>query len=315
MSAEKAQDIIKRAMADRATYDAMAARESEVWGNILPARERSEARTRDEAASGALRVARYQSSLTQLAREKGLHFERGVSLGCGAGRLERTLVQSGTCGSIHGLDVSEKAVAEAREIAARENLPLTYEVADLNFIELPPKAFDLVVAQTSLHHVLFLEKVAEQAWQALKADGYLWIHDFIGETQGQYDQKRLALINELLAILPEKFRVNIIQDRVITQITRPEPGHLASPFEKIRCAEIVGIFERWFTIEWRKEFTALLHLVAPPGMRAAYVENEDTKALFQVLLLLDRLCVEEGIVQPITGQYLMRPKPVNLISA
>jgi len=83
----------------------------------------------------------------------------------------------------------------------------------------------------------------------------------------------------LLAILPEKFRVNIIQERVITQIKRPEPGHLGSPFEKIRSAEIVGIFERWFTIEWRKEFTGLLHLVAPPGMRAAYVENEDTKAL------------------------------------
>lgn len=55
----------------------------------------------------------------------------------------------------------KKRWPKAREIAARENLPLTYEVADLNFIELPPKAFDLVVAQTSLHHVLFLEKVAE----------------------------------------------------------------------------------------------------------------------------------------------------------
>ena len=119
----------------------------------------------------------------------------------------------------------------------------------------------------------------------------------------------------MLAILPEKFRVNIIRDRVITQIKRPEPGHLASPFEKIRSAEIVGIFERWFTIEWRKEFTGLLHLVAPPGMRAAYVENEDTKALFQVLLLLDHLCVEEGIVKPTGGQYLMRPKPAGSISA
>lgn len=113
MSAEKAKDIIKRAMADRAMYDAIAARESEVWGSILPARERSEARARDDAASGALHVARHQSWLTQLAREKGLHFDRGVSLGCGAGRLEPALVQDGICGSIQGLDVSEKAVAES----------------------------------------------------------------------------------------------------------------------------------------------------------------------------------------------------------
>lgn len=296
-------------MADCELYDAMAARESEVWGKILPARERSEGKGRDEAASKTLRVGRHQSSLNQLARERGLHFRRGLSLGCGAGRLERALVQDGICECMHGVDVSANAAAEARAIAARENLPLTYEVADLNFVQLPPKSFDLAVAQTSLHHVLFLEQVAEQTWHALKEGGYLWIHDFIGETQGQYDPRRLALINELLAILPEKFRFNIIQERLVIQIKTPEPGQLGSPFEKIRCEEIVGVFERWFTIEWRKEFTSLLHLVAPPGHRAAYVENEDTQALFQVLLLLDQLCLEEKILRPTGGQYLMRPKP------
>ena len=43
MSADKAEEIIKRAMADRGVYDAMAARENEVWGKILPDLERSEA--------------------------------------------------------------------------------------------------------------------------------------------------------------------------------------------------------------------------------------------------------------------------------
>ncbi len=310
MSAEKARAIIERAMADRAVYDAMAARESEVWGNILPTLERSEARDRDAAASGALRVNRYQGSLLQVARERGLRFELGLSFGCGAGRLERLLLQQGVCRKMHGIDASPQAVAEAREIAQRENLPLTYEVADLNFVKLPPGAFDLVVAQTSLHHVLFLERVAEQAWHSLEEGGYLWIHDFIGETQGQYDSKRLALINELLAILPEKFRRNIIQNRTLSKIVTPEPGRLGSPFEKIRSAEIVDVFQRWFTIEWKKEFTAFLDLVAPPGMRAAYVENEDTKALFEVLLLFDHVCVEEGIVKPVGGQYLMRPREV-----
>jgi len=39
----------------------------------------------------------------------------------------------------------------------------------------------------------------------LKSDGYLWIHDFIGETQGQYDLKRISIMNQILAIRPEKF--------------------------------------------------------------------------------------------------------------
>ncbi|MGI8889160.1 MAG: class I SAM-dependent methyltransferase [Chthoniobacterales bacterium] len=305
---DKARAIIDRAMSDPAVYQEMARREGEVWGNILPARDRSEAVEKDHAASQNLLLGRHQSSLAQVAKERGFQFEKGVSLGCGAGRLERSLLAQGVCQSLHGIDVSEGAVAEARAIAERESLPLTYEVADLNFVQLPPKTYDLVIAQTSLHHVLFLERVAAQAWQALRENGLLWIHDFIGETQGQYDPKRLALINELLAILPEKFRTNTIQKRIVTQARRPVPGFLGSPFEKIRSEEIIKVFEQWFSIEWKGEFTGFLDLVAPPGTRGAYVENKDTRALFEVLLLFDNLCVREGIIKPVGGQYLMKPR-------
>jgi SAM-dependent methyltransferase len=94
-------------------------------------------------------------------------------------------------------------------------------VADLNFVKLPEKTFDLAVAQTCLHHILFLEQVAEQVWRSLRSSGYLWIHDFIGETQGQYDSKRLTIMNQLLAALPEKFRKNKITGRLVTEIKRP----------------------------------------------------------------------------------------------
>ncbi len=315
MSLDKAQEIIRQAMADRSVYDAMLARENEVWGKILPGRERSEVAIQDTKASATLGFFRYQSSLFRVANEKGLKFEHGLTLGCGAGRLERDLVTRGICRSFLGIDISEEAIATARDIAAKDNLPLTYEVADLNFVKLPEKRFDLVAAQTSLHHVLFLERVAEQVWHSLKNDGYLWIHDFIGETQGQYDSKRLSIANELLAILPEKFRKNKLNNRTTSEIKRPEPGTLCSPFESIRSSEIIPIFQRWFIIEWKLEFSAFLHLVVPVGTHTAYLESDDTKALFEILLLLDHLCIEEKIVQPTGGQYLMRPRPVNEIPA
>jgi SAM-dependent methyltransferase len=311
VNAETAAEIVRRAMADRSVYDAMAARENEVWGKILPDRERSEAAIEDMKAGAELRVNRHLSSLSTVARERNLKFEQGLTLGCGAGRRERELVKNGICKSFHGIDISENAVAAAREIAKEQNLPLTYEVGDLNFVKLPEKTFDLVVAQTCLHHILFLEPVAEQVWRSLRSSGYLWIHDFIGETQGQYESKRLTMMNQLLAVLPEKFRKNKITGRFVTEIKRPEPGHLSSPFESIRSSEIVPVFQRWFTIEWKLENSAFLQLVAPPGTRAAYLENEDTKALFEVLMLLDDLCIKEKIVQPTGGQYLMRPRFPN----
>ena len=309
MSVDKAVEIVRRAMADRSVYDAMAARENEVWGKILPERESSEIAVEDSKAAAMLRLNRNYSSLPQLARKKGLKFEHGLTLGCGAGRCERDLISRGICRSFHGIDISGDAVAKARQIAEEQSLPLTYEIADLNFVKLPEKAFDLVVAQTCLHHILFLEHVADQIWRSLKDDGYLWIHDFVGETQFQYDDKRLAIINQILAVLPEKLRKNIMTDRTTTEIKRPEPGRLGSPFESIRSAEIVPVFQRWFTIEWKLEFDAFLRLVLPPGTRVAYLENENTKAVFELLMLLDQLCIKENIVSPSGGQYLMRPRP------
>jgi SAM-dependent methyltransferase len=251
MSVDKAGEIVRRAMADRSVYDAMAARENEVWGKILTERESSEIAIEDSKAAATLRLNRNYSSLTQVANQKGLKFEHGLTLGCGAGRCERDLISRGVCRSFHGIDISEDAVAKAREIAKEQNLPVTYEVADLNFVRLPEKTFDLVVAQTCLHHILFLEHVADQIWRSLKNGGYLWIHDFVGETQFQYDDKRLAIINQVLAILPEKLRRNLMTGRTTTEIKRPEPGCLGSPFESIRSAEIVPVFQRWFTIEWK----------------------------------------------------------------
>lgn len=308
MSADKAGEIVRQAMQDRSVYDAMAARENEVWGKILPDRDDSEAVLEDSKAGATLGIFRNQSSLFRVANEKSLRFEQGLTLGCGAGRFERDLLSRGVCRSFHGIDVSERAIARAREIAKEQSLLLTYEVADLNFIKLPEKRFDLIVAQTCLHHLLYLEHVAEQVWRSLKSDGYLWIHDFIGETQFQYDSKRICIANQILAVLPEKFRKNSITGRLIGEVRRPEPGRLASPFESIRSAEILQVFQRWFTIEWKTEFDAFLRFVVPSGNRAGYLENGDTRALFETLMLLDQLCIEEKILRPTGGQYLMRPR-------
>lgn len=313
MSADKVREIIDRAMADRSVYDAMAARENEVWGKVLPERDQSDLAIEDTKAGSTLGLHRNCSSLYHVAKEKGLRFEHGLTLGCGAGRCERDLISRGVGISFHGIDISENAIAKAREIAKEQNLPLTYEVADLNFARLPERTFDLVVAQTCLHHLLFLEHVAEQIWQSLKSGGHLWIHDFIGETQFQYDPKRISIANKILRALPEKLKKNRITGQLLEEIKRPEPGQLCSPFESIRSSEIVPVFQRWFTIEWKIEFDAFLRFVVPAGTRAAYLENEDTKGLFEILILLDQLCIEEGIVQPTAGQYLMRPRSLDEI--
>jgi hypothetical protein len=127
-------------------------------------------------------------------------------------------------------------------------------------VELAEKTFDLVAAQASLYHFFFLKRVAEQVWRSLKNDDFLWIYFFVGEPYWQYDPKRLSITNQILAILPQKFRKNTINNHLTTEIKQPESRTLGFPFESIRSDEIIPVFQPWFTIEWKLEFSAFLHL-------------------------------------------------------
>jgi SAM-dependent methyltransferase len=303
---EKARQIIERAMSDRSVYDEMARKEASHWGSFLVTRERSQAQAEDQAAAATLRLHRDEFSLLIWARANNRVFQNGLSVGCGEGRAERRILADGICRRFHGIDVAEEALAEAREKA--KGLPLTYEAVDINFAQLPERRYDLVVAQTSLHHVLHLENAADQIWRTLQAGGVLWLHDYIGETQFQYTDERLAIVNRILAALPARYRSNRLFQRELKPLVRPEPGKIASPFESIRSAEIVPVFKRWFDIVEKRETTSLHHLVVPNGTRAAYAETEEGRALFEVIMLIDQLCLKHGILSATAGQYVMVPK-------
>jgi len=303
--------IIRKAMTDRATYAAMAERENKVWGSILPNREREEAMVADLEASKDLVAGRNFPLVEEVLSGLNLSFDFGLSLGCGAGRLERSLVSEGICKSMHGVDISEAAINAARSEAEAAHLPITYEVADLNFLELEPRKYEFIAAQTSLHHVLHLEHVIYQAWRGLAPGGAFWAMDFIGESMGQYHPKRLQILNDILAIIPEKMRDNKVIKRRIDSVKRPIPGRLISPFEKIRSGEIVEILMRLFEPEYRCEGVTIIDLLTPAGSRVAFAENEDTRALFELIMYVDKLLMTEGVLAPVGGQYLLRPKDLG----
>ena len=95
MAENKPSEIVSRAMADGAVYDAMIAAEKKLWGQSLPARERSKAAAEDANAGATLGICRYNSSLIRVANEKRLVFDHGLTLGCGTGRCERELISRG----------------------------------------------------------------------------------------------------------------------------------------------------------------------------------------------------------------------------
>jgi SAM-dependent methyltransferase len=281
----------------------------DIRGRALSDKDREAALEQDRIAALQLRPGR-GLGLARVFRERDLTFRSGLSLGCGSGQTDREFLRLGICQRLHGIDASPDAIAEAHRNG--HGLDLTYQTTDLNQVALEPGAYDLVITQNCLHHVLELEHLADQIWRSLQPHGYLWIHDYIGESQFQFSDRRLDIANRILAVLPERYRRDRLRDRVLSKITPPRPGALASPFEAIRSAEIVPVFTRWFDIEYRHEEGAFMGRICPRGMRANYTETEDGPALFELLMLTESLLVEHGVLSPHTGQYLMRRKPEPL---
>jgi len=309
MEPKDTQSVIQDLLTDRRLYEEKAAQEGRHWGEVFSDDRQIQARNADKAAAKELRMAREKLVLRGALRRHNLQPQRGLSLACGSGRAERMALQQGICTRFHGIDVAADAIEEARRVAAREQLDLSYEVADLNAVQLQAAAYDLVITQNCLHHVLQLEHLAAQIHQSLVPAGVLWVHDYVGETQFQYSDKRLEIANAVLDLLPEKLRTHRVTGEVLKQIKRPTPGALPSPFEAIRSGEIMPVFLQYFDIVEKHENGGILRLIQPLGAKSDYLENEDTRAMFEVLYYLDGLLLREGVLEPAGIQCLLKPKP------
>jgi SAM-dependent methyltransferase len=100
------------------------------------------------------------------------HCERAEVLeyGCGHNSLARLLASAGAA-KVTGIDISEVAVRQAEELAARENCHIaTYHVMNAESLQFPDQSFDLICGVAILHH-LDLVRALEQIARKLKPGG------------------------------------------------------------------------------------------------------------------------------------------------
>jgi SAM-dependent methyltransferase len=304
MPMNEAQAIINRAMSSREAYSEMARREAEVWSQHLVDPRRVAIQKADQAAAAELGLNDKNFAFLPWCKANKRTFQRGLSIGCGAGRAERQYIESGVCQSFHGVDIADDAVAEAGKQAAELGMDCTYEVADINFADFGEAKYDLVVAQTSLHHLVFLEDVFAAIHRAMVPGGILWLHDYVGESQFQHSDLRLSIANRLVEEIPKSLRLNQMNGQVVGPIVRRKPGTLVSPFESIRSGEILPVARSMFKTVAGTTSSSLLHLVVPVGTRANYLVSPEARALFRSIKLMDEVLIETGVLQGADARFV-----------
>lgn len=176
-----------------------------------------------------------------------------LSIGCGTGGLERSLLEEGIATEITGIDMSETALAEARRLGP----DIHYFAADArSFLE--GKTFDAIFFHQSLHHFDDLDDLMARVKKALAPDGFLYIDEYVGPSRDEWTPWKLMLPNLFYRALPLGTRR--------AKIVRA-PINREDPTEAIRSSQIVDAVLRRFRITSRNDYGGNLLSLIYPNMR------------------------------------------------
>ena len=195
-----------------------------------------------------------------------LPLPRCLTLGCGAGDLERGLSQYNFCLQHDAYDIADGAIKRAKEQAQSDGLAnILYEVRDLNTISLPQEAYDIVFGVQSVHHFTELEHIFTEVRKTLKPGGFFFLNEFVGSTKFQWTDKQLNIVNSLLQLLPEKYRLNRGNGITVKKTyKKPSIEEMDSidPSEAIRSGDILKLLPAYFKIVEKKDLGGtILHLL------------------------------------------------------
>jgi SAM-dependent methyltransferase len=222
---------------------------------------------------------------------------------------------SGDCG--HELDLARRLrlphhivctdpnaaiFAPAREAAARAGFNFEFREADLNFLHIEPRRYDLIFAHAVLHHVINLEHLFEQVAGGLSDRGLFQITEVIGENRKLLWDANQRLANTLLDALPSH----------MTRGMRLAVAAEAAGREGVRQEDILPLLHDSFSTVFEQRHGAFMRFICTHPVLGACFDVKDPSGLaaLEFLIASDEAAVRHGILRPleIWGLYRARAR-------
>jgi SAM-dependent methyltransferase len=210
-------------------------------------------------------------------------FDRALSIGCGAGPLERGLVKRGLCRTVDAFDGSLVSLHLARETAEAEGVGdrIHYFAADFNEPSFRGR-YDVVFFHQSAHHVGSLEKLYGAILGVLKPDGLLYLDEYVGPSRFEWNDDVIAPHRAVYQSLPAALRL---------QPDVPYPIQADDPSEALRSSEIEPQLRPGFRIVARRPYGGTLLSVLYPLLR----RDRLTDAIVERLIDEERAMLARGM--------------------
>ncbi|HEX3130981.1 MAG TPA: class I SAM-dependent methyltransferase [Thermoanaerobaculia bacterium] len=254
--------------------------------------------------------------------------ERMLSIGCGAGALERHLALLSAFLQCDAWDIAPTAIETARRLAREEGLHnIHYEVCDANspgFLEGPEARYDAVWFNSSLHHIEALELVCEGVARSLKPDGWLFVHEYVGPSVFALPPRQKQVIRAAFDLIPERFRRNG-PGSLAEAPAIPDPVEVAAvdPSEAVRSADIIKVVSHYFDVVEHNPAGGTVLQFLLHGIAGNFrPEDPESMKVLDLLIRIERTLIEVGDIQsdfvllaarrkPSPAPSLLAPPPVQ----
>ena len=172
---------------------------------------------------------------------------RMLSLGSGPGGIELSLAQVIPGANIVCIDFNQALLDLGTRQAVEQSLAVKFEQGDLNTLQLPKAAFDIVFCHASLHHVIELEHLMAQARAALRPGGQMVVLDVITRSGYLMWPETKTVVEAIFRTLPPGLRLNhtAYPHRKVDE-TVWEADTSQSGMECIRSQDILPLAEKEF---------------------------------------------------------------------
>ena len=125
-------------------------------------------------------------------------FRRGLALGTAALGQDGRILESNPELHLTFCDIAGGSLRRWQRVLERR-FPgrVDTRVVDLNFVELEQDAYDVIISSSTMHHVVNLERVAEQINRALASGGLFFLQDYVGESRYNFDPRRKCIFEAI----------------------------------------------------------------------------------------------------------------------
>ena len=225
---------------------------------------------------------------------------RGLFIGCldWDPAPEWTLVERGLFNKIEVFDIAEGLLKKQAKLTAERGIKnIEYRNFDCNYLQLEEGAYDMIFAIGTIHHIEKLDILFSQINRGLKNNGIFAMREYVGPNRFQFTEEQVFIINEILAILPEKYKQaysgtikNVFAISDVKEIIKLDPS------ESVCSQDIVPVMKEHLDVI-QLDYTGgtILHPLLN-DIASNFERDEDGEAILKLLILFEKTLIEKGVL-------------------